>query len=323
MRDDRLHKTLAKARSLDQTRIDALDAGAGRATYGQTIVQELDTPHALSVFTGARGPAWSLNPYVGCAHRCAYCYVPDTLHAERHRWGQYVIVKRNLLAALARDLRTRTPATTYLSTSTDPYQPVEAEHRLTRGSLRMLADAGWPVDVLTRSPLILRDLDVLADVDTLRVGLSVPTLDDGVRAILEPGAPPIDARLKALAELADAGFTTYANYSPAHPWTGGYGPGDLAATFADVGVQWIHVSGWHRQRTVLPVVRGRLAQAGSEGLVPLMTDGAQEALHRDIEAAMTRVGIRVEHGFFNPPHPRPAPTPAPQGRLADAVSVDA
>lgn len=318
--DDALHPSLRRARPLGQLELDRLDDGPGRAAYGATHVQEVEPRTALTDFHmgGHRDPdtvAWSLNPYTGCQHRCSYCFVPDTMKAQRERWGRYVIVKRTLPTRLAHELRRKPPGTTYLSTATDPYQPVEEEHRITRRCLEELARVDWPVDILTRSPLVLRDLDVLQRLSRLRVGLSVPTLDDRVRRAVEPHAPPIKARLRALHALADAGLTTYANYSPAYPFTGDATPARLAEAFRDAGVQWANASPWRRRRSILPVVAARLRGTPYEDLLPMIEDDRrQRRMRQTLQVAFDRVGVPLRTGFFNPPQPpaeRPPSGPPP------------
>lgn len=301
MRDDRRHPSLARAHALGQRRLDDL-ARRDRDHYGATHVQEVHVQTALQPFV-QQGDAWSLNPYLGCAHRCSYCYVPDIIQAERHRWGTYVIVKRNVATVLAKELPRRQPKRVYLCTGTDPYQPAEAEHRITRGCLDRLVRRRWPVDVLTRSPLVLRDTDLLAETDH-RVGLSVPTMDDAARAVVEPAAPPIDARLDALRRLADAGLVTYANLAPAYPPSGGFTAEDVAQTFAETGVGWVNFSAWRRRRTVLPVVSAKTAGTPYADLARIVAvDEQQDALEQQMQAAFDAIGLPLRRGFFNPPDP--------------------
>ncbi|MGB0652986.1 MAG: SPL family radical SAM protein [Thermoplasmatota archaeon] len=312
--DDALHPTLSKGRRLDQLLLDRLGDGPGRSHYGTTEVQEMEAASALNPFAapdGSSEAAWSLNPYVGCAHRCAYCYVPDTIMAQRERWGSYVIVKRNLPTVLGHELKRRPRARVYLCTGTDPYQPVEEEHRITRKCLELLGAAGWPVDLLTRSPLVLRDLDLLASMgDRLRVGLSIPTLDDAARRAIEPAAPPIPARLDALRQLADAGLTTYANLAPAYPLTGGVTPGAIARAFAKAGVAWVNTSPWRYRRSVLPVVAARLRGGPFEDLVGAVANERQQRrLSAALEVAFEREALPLRTGFFNPPGPAPGERP--------------
>jgi len=99
----------------------------------------------------------------------------------------------------------------------DPYQPPEAKYRLTRQCLEILAQNTWPVTIQTRSPLVLRDMDIIKDARDFEVGFSVTTADDRIRKLFEPHAPPIDDRIKALEELHKAGIRTYAMIAPMLP----------------------------------------------------------------------------------------------------------
>src|SRR5438093_3114836 len=179
---------------------------------------------------------YSFNPYVGCYHGCVFCYMPRLMHTERAAWGSSVVVKRNAASVLAREIRKLPRGLVMISTATDPYQFVEGKYRVTRHALEVLLRADWPVSVLSRAPLMIRDLDLFTQFANIEVGMSVPTLDDRARALLEPWAPPIDARLRCLRALADAGLTTFVGFAPAYPPTGGWTPEAVAEAFAEVGV---------------------------------------------------------------------------------------
>jgi DNA repair photolyase len=99
----------------------------------------------------------------------------------------------------------------------DPYQPLEARYKITRQCLEILAEQDWPVIIQTRSPLVLRDLDIFRSATDFEVGLSVTTADDSIRRIFEPHAPSIDDRIAALGELHQAGVRTYAMVAPVLP----------------------------------------------------------------------------------------------------------
>ena len=179
---------------------------------------------------------YSFNPYVGCYHGCLFCYVPRLLQIDRSEWGASVVVKRNAASVLAKEIRKVPRGLVAISTATDPYQFVEGKYRITRHALEVLLRAQWPVSVLSRSPLMLRDLDLFRQFDEIEVGMSVPTVDDRARALLEPWAPPIEARLRCLRQLADAGLTTFVSFAPAYPPTGGVTPEGIAEAFSDAGV---------------------------------------------------------------------------------------
>lgn len=159
------------------------------------------------------------------------------MQTDRNEWGASVVVKRNAATVVAKEVRKLSRGLVAISTATDPYQFVEGKYRITRHALEVLLRAGWPVSVLSRAPLMTRDLDLFTQFDEIEVGMSVPTLDDGARALLEPWAPPIDARLRCLRTLADAGLTTFVGFAPAYPPTGGWTPEGIAEVFANAGVK--------------------------------------------------------------------------------------
>jgi DNA repair photolyase len=303
MIDDRRHPLLSKAEPVGQTELG--DQRAPKDRLGQRRVQEVEADQALTDFTRGgtvTGEAWSLNPYAGCHHACRYCYVPDTMSAERKRWGRYVLVKRNLPRLLRDELDRKDARTVYLSTGTDPYQPVEAERELTRKLLRQLAREDWPVEVLTRSPLVLRDLDVLDEFTHVRVGMSVPTLDDDVREILEPAAPEIDARLDALRELSQAGLAVFANYAPACPFTGDLTAMDVAEAFAEAGVQWVNTSFFRRRGSIVVPIWDEVRGTEDEQLASFVANREpQHELRQDLQDALGRLGIPLHTAFYNPP----------------------
>jgi DNA repair photolyase len=169
---------------------------------------------------------WSLNPYMGCAHRCTFCYVRAfERRADRpsdERYGTSIRVKINmpevLRAELARESWRREGVV--VGAATDPYQPAEGRYRLTRACLALLAGARNPFDLITRSPLVVRDIDVLQEASrraAVSINFSVPTLDDRVWRTTEPGTPPPRQRLRALRLLVDAGIRAGVAMAPLLP----------------------------------------------------------------------------------------------------------
>jgi DNA repair photolyase len=180
---------------------------------------------ALNRVTGM-GFRWSLNPYTGCVHRCAFCYVRGfERRADRpsdDRYGTDIRVKTNIVEVLRRELGRRSwrRETVAVGAATDPYQPAEGRYRLTRGCLEALGDARTPVDLITRGPLILRDIDVLAEASrraSVRVTVSIATLDDRLAGRLEPGVAPPARRLRAIRALTDAGIAAGVALAPVMP----------------------------------------------------------------------------------------------------------
>ena len=169
---------------------------------------------------------WSLNPYMGCAHRCTFCYVRAfELRADRpsdERYGRSIRVKTNVAQVLARELARASwkREAIAIGAATDPYQPAEGRYRLTRACLEVLAEAANPFSLITRGPMILRDLDVLQQAASradVSVSFSIPTLDDDVWRTTEPGTARPRQRLRALKELVDAGIRTGVGMAPLLP----------------------------------------------------------------------------------------------------------
>ncbi len=160
-----------------------------------------------------------INPYVGCQHACAYCYARFMKRFSGHQepWGQFVDAKINAIDLLRAEILKKKRATVWVSGVCDPYQPLEKKYQLTRKCLEILAQNDWPVVVQTRSPLVLRDLDILKEARYFEVGFSITTADDDIRRIFEPFAPPIMERIGALDELHQAGIRTYAMIAPMLP----------------------------------------------------------------------------------------------------------
>ncbi len=195
---------------------------------------------------------WSINPYIGCAFGCAYCYAryahsyamdraatdrtlgPALLHdaTEMPPWLAFerrIFVKRNVVDVLRRALRTGSARHTGLvrgeglliGTATDPYQPAERRFRLTRGILEVLSEhPGMRIGLITKSPLITRDIDLLTRIgrhSRLFIHVSLITVDRELARRLEPRAPTPDSRLRALGRLADAGLNVGVNVMPVLP----------------------------------------------------------------------------------------------------------
>jgi DNA repair photolyase len=132
-------------------------------------------------------------------------------------WGQFVDVKIKAPDLLRLEITKKKPGRVWISGVCDPYQPLEAKYKLTRQCLEILSQNNWPVTVQTRSPLVLRDIDILKKGRDFEVGLSITTADDSIRKLFEPNAPPIKDRVRALDELHRAGIRTYVMIAPMLP----------------------------------------------------------------------------------------------------------
>ncbi len=184
---------------------------------------------AKSILSKSKISDYTINAYTGCQHACAYCYAcfmkKYTNHPEP--WGKFVDVKINAPELLRRKIAGAPPGKVWLSGVCDAYQPVEKRYELTRKCLELLIQYGWPVTVQTKSPLVLRDIDLLKRGTRVEVGFSIGTADERIRRILEPGAPPISERIEALDRLHRAGVRTFVMIAPLLPKADG-----LAETLA-------------------------------------------------------------------------------------------
>ncbi len=166
---------------------------------------------------------YSLNPYVGCQYGCSYCYARFMKRFSGHgeKWGEFVDVKINAPELLEKEIKRKKAARVWISGVCDPYQPVESRYKLTRRCLEILVENDWPVTIQTKSPLVLRDMDLLKRSQKLEVGFTVTTADEKVRKIFEPKAPPIEERIKSLAVLRSEGVKTFAMIAPVLPGADG------------------------------------------------------------------------------------------------------
>jgi DNA repair photolyase len=186
---------------------------------------EVHCKSALNPVKGM-GFSWSLNPYTGCEHRCAFCYVRAfELRAERpsdDRYGRAIRVKVNVAAVLRSELSRRSwqRETVVIGASTDPYQPAEGRYKLTRQCLQTLREFSNPTAMITRGPMIVRDIDVLSELArraSLHITFSIPTVDEDVWRRTEPGTAHPRQRLRAIEKLVTAGIDVGVGMAPILP----------------------------------------------------------------------------------------------------------
>lgn len=182
-------------------------------TGGRISVREVRCSTLIHRLNYGSSTGYTANLYKGCTHGCVYCYAPSLTHDER-RWGTYVDVKVNAPQVLESELRGLPKEEVFLSSASDPYQPVEARYGVTRRCLGVLLRRGFPVSILTRSPLVLRDLDLLKRFDWVSVGMSITTVP--VRQF-EPGVPPLQRRIDTLEKLSESGIRTRVSLAPVIP----------------------------------------------------------------------------------------------------------
>jgi DNA repair photolyase len=182
------------------------------------VIKEKEARSILSK-SGISGTDYCINPYTGCSHGCKYCYATFMKRFTGHgeTWGSFVDVKINAPAILQRQMKKAPRGNIMISSVTDPYQPVENRYKLTRQCLEVILAYQFPVSILTKSSLVLRDLDLIKRFKEMEVGITITTDDDKIREIFEPNAPSIETRIHALKELSENGVETYAFIGPLLP----------------------------------------------------------------------------------------------------------
>jgi DNA repair photolyase len=231
------HVGVREAEVLDRL---AIDAEAVAATEGSARIREIQGSRLLEL-AGVPGKRfYTLSPYLGCLIGCRFCYAQSRLDPMRALlrlpqipWGSYVDARINAPQLLERELRELPRhVIKFCPIVSDPYQAVEKRYQLTRGCLEVIAAADDPPPtlIMTRSTLILRDLDVLRRIPEVWVGASIPTLDDDVRKHFEPRAASVPERLDMLREFKRAGVKRCVVVQPMLPGD----PIALADALADV-----------------------------------------------------------------------------------------
>ncbi len=200
------------------------------------IVESYDASQILTPGAGYLSEYdYSLNPYVGCAFGCSYCYAAFFAAFDKQdSWGDWVRVKRNAALKLSRLRRPLDGRTIYMSSATDPYQPIERRLELTRSLLPILAEPGVHLVVQTRSPLVARDIDLLTQFDQVCVNVSITTDSEDVRGAFEPRNPPIQDRLRVARLVAEAGIPVAITMTPLLPL---HNPQRFADQVAETGAR--------------------------------------------------------------------------------------
>jgi DNA repair photolyase len=180
------------------------------------IVKEIE---AKTILSKSQIHDYALNAYVGCQHNCAYCYAKCMKRFTGHRepWGAFVDVKINAPDLLSREVGKKKKGTVWISGVCDAYQYLEKKYLLTRRCVEILVENNWPITIQTKSPLVLRDIDILKRSADCEVGFTITTADEKVRRIFEPGAPAIAGRVEALGILHATGIKTFVMVAPLLP----------------------------------------------------------------------------------------------------------
>ena len=265
---------------------------------------------------------WSLNPYGGCVHRCRFCFavqyrvVAD--QGTQQDFGTRLFIKTNFVDVLARELQRPALQGEHITvgTATDPYQPVEGRYRLTRGSLELLREHANPMSLLTKSPMIVRDLDLLADlarVASAEVFFSITTVDLELWRTVEPGTANPFHRLRAMRTLRQAGVSAGVMMAPILP----------GLTDSTASIEAVAAAAREHHAASFTAVPLRLAPYVKEFYLGFIGDQHPELLDRYQRAypgtyappayrdklARRVKRIRAAYGFSGRGEQRPSPAP--------------
>jgi len=262
---------------------------------------------SLMTKSGIASVDYAVNPYLGCEHACSYCYATfmTRFSGIKDEWGSFVGVKVNAPDVLRREIPRRSPGVVTFGTVCDAYQPVEEERRITRECLEaFVGTEGFEVGVLTKSDLVVRDIDVLSKLESADVGFSITTLDRELADVFEPRAASPSRRLTAMREVARAGITVWGFFGPILP-TFSDGDDELAEMFeamAQSGASRVLVDTMNLYPKVRGTVRKVIASefpdhaAAFEGV--LADPGVYAAeLSERARAAASAVGIEADVFF--------------------------
>lgn len=257
---------------------------------------KLNVIQPKSVLNASGMGGYTLNPYASCTVGCSYCYVPHMAHKqfETRKWGTYVDVKEGAVELLDRQLaRLRKPAKIFMSTATDPYQPVEERYQITRRMLEVFArHPQHSLLILTKQSLVERDAELIARLPRVAVGMSISTMADELARVIEPWAPVTSERLAVIGRLSARGIPTYILWAPAivpAPMTDQFIHDSIAA-IVDSNTRALSLDGMNyrsRQPAGLfrRLARARHATATKAQIVLLRKEADRRGLNRRLDLA--------------------------------------
>ena len=215
---------------------------------GHATIQPVKARGILTKASGfMAGYDFTLNPYSGCSYGCTYCYAAFFARDQEKQdtWGEWVEVKENALILLRRMRTDLAGKTVYMSSVTDPYQPIERRTELVRELLKEMAPRGIRLVVQTRSPLVVRGIDILSKFEAVQVNMTVTTDSEAVRRAYEPHCATTEKRLSAIKAVSEAGVPTMISLTPLLPIEDPHG---FAAQLLDTGVEKFVVQTFHPER---------------------------------------------------------------------------
>jgi|SRR3989344_4307044 len=196
-----------------------------------------------SILTNSKLPEadYVINPYTGCMHACPYCYAVFIKRFTNHKekWGEFVDVKINAPEILEKEIRKAKPGNVLLSSVTDAYHPIERKYKITRKILEILLQHQFPISILTKSDLVLRDIDLLKQFKDAIVGFSFMSFNASYSKEFEPLTSPPERRLEAIRQLNKAGIKTYAFLGPIFPELTTNNLEEIFKKFSELNLEYI------------------------------------------------------------------------------------
>jgi DNA repair photolyase len=200
----------------------------------QAVLREIQ---CKSILSKSGLSDYSLNCYGGCGHGCVYCYARymEKFRPHAEKWGEFIDIKVNAAAVLAKEVKRKKPGEVFVSSVCDGWQPVEAKYGLTRECLKILLENGFRVTILTKNALVERDFDIfLAHRNKVDLGMTITTLNESVAARIEPAASSAARRIAVLEKAAGLGIKTHVFFGPLMPFVTDR-QADLEAMFGELG----------------------------------------------------------------------------------------
>jgi DNA repair photolyase len=234
---------------------------------------------------------YSLNCYTGCAHGCVYCYARfmQRFHPHPEPWGEFVDVKVNAVEVLRRQLRRAEPGEVFVSSACDGWQPIEARCGLTQRCCQLLLEHGFQVNVLSKSALVLRDLEMFAG-RSATIGVTVTTLEEPLRMLWEPGCASVQQRFGVLEQARRAELKTSIMFGPLLPFLSDSQAAidSLLQRAADLRIDTIWVDALNPRPRVWPAVAALLQKR-----FPELRDGYRKILFDEPSRAAYLAQLRA------------------------------
>lgn len=266
----------------------------GRPVPKAPRIGEIRTKVALPA-SRLPGLDYALNPYVGCRHDCLYCYAPYVTKRPRAEWTT-VLARMDLPQVLAKEIRGK-KGMIGLGTVTDPYQEAERHLLITRRCLMEIIPHGLSVSALTKSDLILRDLDLYKELKG-EVGITVTSVNDDISRMLEPGAPLPGKRLEALRRLAGEGLNAYALIGPLLPLLTDRDIDDMVEALSATGIKWVMLDRFRPRPGMFDDIARR---PGGEEVADRLDKAHRAEDYRSLESLLRRKfserGLRCVNAF--------------------------